>query len=197
MTRITPALVIAASLVVSLFAADPISRRDAARLQAKIDRINNLAGARGRADGRTAITELELNSYLHYELGDRMPAGVTDPWVTLLDGNRVAGRATVDLARVSQSRKSTGMLDPFNYLSGSMPVAVNGTLQARNGVATFGLESASVSGVPVPVWMLQEIVSYYSKSPSTPNGVSLDKPFALPSGIREIQLAKGQAIVVQ
>ena len=28
--------------------------------------------------------------------------------------------------------------------------------------------------------MLQEIVSYYSKSASAPNGVSIDKPFALP-----------------
>jgi hypothetical protein len=45
--------------------------------------------------------------------------------------------------------------------------------------------------------MLQEIVTYYSKSSSMPNGVAIDKPFVLPSGIREIQLAKGQATIVQ
>jgi hypothetical protein len=45
--------------------------------------------------------------------------------------------------------------------------------------------------------MLQEIVSYYSKSESSPNGVALDQPFALPNGIREIQTARGQATVVQ
>jgi hypothetical protein len=138
-----------------------------------------------------------VNSYLRYELADRIPAGVTEPWVSILDNGRVSGRATVDLARVAKSRKSTGMLDPFNLLGGSLPLAVNGVLKTKNGTGTFGLESASISGVPVPAWMLQEIVSYYSKSPSAPNGVEIDKPFALPSGIREIQLAKGQALVVQ
>jgi hypothetical protein len=89
------------------------------------------------------------------------------------------------------------MLDPFNFLTGSVPMAVNGVLKTKDGMATFALESASISGVPVPAWMLQEIVTYYSKSPASPNGVAIEKPFPLPSGIREIQLAKGQAVLVQ
>ena len=89
------------------------------------------------------------------------------------------------------------MLDPFNLLTGSLPLTVNGVLRTKNGVGTFAVESASISGVPVPVWMVQEIVSYYSKSESSPNGVALDKPFTLPYGIREIQTARGQATVVQ
>ena len=187
----------AATLASVVFAADPISRRDAARLQAKIDRITKNSSLAGKTASRTPVTEAEVNSYLRYELGDQIPAGVSEPYVSLLDEGRLAGKATVDLARVSQSRKSTGMLDPFNFLTGTMPLAVNGVLRTKNGIATFALESASVSGVPVPTWMVQEIVSYYSKSASAPQGVSLDKPFALPSGIREIQLARGQAIVIQ
>lgn len=186
-----PAALVAV-LVAGVFAAEPVSRREAARLQAKIERINQ-----HKAAARTPITETEVNSYLRYELSDRMPDGVKDPWVSLLDEGRVSGKATVDLARVGQSRTSGGMLDPFNYLTGALPVAVNGVLRTRNGTGTFSLESASVSGIPVPTWMLQEIVSHYSKSESAPKGVSIEKPFLLPSGIREIQLAKGQAIVVQ
>ena len=117
--------------------------------------------------------------------------------MSLLDNGRVSGRATVDLQRVGQSRKSDSMLDPYSLLTGSLPLAVNGVLKTKNGVGTFALESASLSGVPIPAWMLHEIVSYYSKSAVTPNGVSLEKPFVLPSGIREIQLVKGQALVVQ
>lgn len=191
---ISSAIVVIA-LVCSVFAAEPVSRRDAARLQAKLDRITK--NVNGGKKATTPITEAEVNSYLRYELTDRIPAGVTEPWVSLLDNGRVSGRATVDLARVGQSRKSGGMLDPFNFLTGSLPLAVNGVLKTKNGVGSFALESASISGVPVPSWMLQEIVTYYSKSPTTPNGVSIDKPFTLPSGIREIQLAKGQALVVQ
>lgn len=197
MTRLTASTLLVGLFVATLLAADPVSRRDAARLQAKIDKITKPAPALGRPSATTPITETEVNSYLQYELADRIPAGITEPWVSILENGRLAGRATVDLARVAQSRKSGGMLDPFNFLSGSMPVAVNGTLTTKNGVANFAIESASISSVPVPVWMLQEIVSYYSKSESSPSGVALDKPFMLPNGIREIRTARGQATVVQ
>lgn len=196
MKRTISSAIIATALVCSVFGAEPVSRRDAARLQAKLDRISKNGGNQGKTSS-TAITETEVNSYLRFELSDRIPPGVTEPWVSILDNGRLSGRATVDLARVGQSRKSTGMLDPFNFLTGSLPLAVNGVLKTKDGVGTFALESALISGVPVPTWMLHEIVSYYSKSPSAPNGVSIEKPFPLPSGIREIQLAKGQAIVVQ
>jgi hypothetical protein len=196
MKRIASCALIAGLVAVSAFAADPVSRRDAARLQAKIDRIAKGSTLRGKPSN-TPITEAELNSYLRYELADRIPAGVTEPWVSILENGRLSARATVDLERVGQSRKSGGMLDPFNLLTGSLPLSVNGVLRTKNGVGTFAVESASISSVPVPIWMLQEIVSYYSKSPAAPNGVAIDKPFILPNGIREIQTARGHATVVQ
>jgi hypothetical protein len=197
MTRTASYALLTGLLATSLFAAEPVSRRDAARLQAKIDRITKATPAQGKGASVTPITETEVNSYLRFELSDRIPTGVTDPWVSILEDGRLSGRATVDLARVAQSRKSSGKLDPFSFLSGSLPVAVNGILRTKNGVGTFAVESASISSVPVPAWMLQEIVSYYSKSESAPKGVAIDKPFVLPSGIREIQTARGQATVVQ
>jgi hypothetical protein len=197
MKRTTTSALFAGLFVCSLFAADPVTRRDAARLQAKLDKITKKPAAAGKAPVTTAITETEVNSYLQFELKDQIPEGVTDPWVSILENGRLAGKATVDLARVGKSRKSGGMLDPFNFLTGSLPLAVNGVLKTQNGIANFAVESASISSVPVPVWMLQEIVSYYSKSESSPKGVAIDKPFALPNGIREIRTARGQATVVQ
>jgi len=197
MRRNAISALLASLFVCGLVAAEPVSRKEAARLQAKLDRITSGTRSLGKTPATTPITEIEVNSYLQYELGDRIPAGVTEPWVSILENGRLAGRATVDLARVGQSRKSTGMLDPFNFLTGSLPLAVNGVLKTQNGIASFAVESASISSVPVPVWMLQEIVSYYSKSESSPNGIAIDKPFALPNGIREIRTARGQATVVQ
>jgi hypothetical protein len=98
---------------------------------------------------------------------------------------------------LAESKRSGAMLDPWNLVGGSLPIAVDGVLRTKNGIGSFGVQSVSLSGVPVPNWMLQEIVSYYSRSSATPQGVSIDKPFELPAGIREIQLARGQAIVVQ
>ena len=178
-------------------AAEPVSRREAARLQSKMDRISRNGSGPRTGALRTAITEAELNSYLRYELVDSIPAGVKDPWVSFPGGGRVSGRAVVDVGQVGQGRKSGGLLDPFSFLTGSLPLAVNGILKTKDGVAAFAVESVSISGVPVPSWLLQEIVSYYSKSSKAPLGVSIEKPFALPAGIREIQLDRGQAIVVQ
>jgi len=197
LTRVALATLTCASLAAGVFAAaDPVTRRDAARLQAKLDKITK-NGLAKRAAGRTAISEAELNSYLRYELGDKIPPGVKDPWVTILDENRVSGRAVVDLTQLAESKRSGAMLDPWNLVGGSLPIAVDGVLRTKNGIGSFGVQSVSLSGITVPNWMLQEIVSYYSKSSATPQGVSIDKPFELPAGIREIQLAKGQAIVVQ
>jgi hypothetical protein len=54
-----------------------------------------------------------------------------------------------------------------------------------------------VSGVPIPRTILQEMVSYYSRTAEDPGGISIDEPFALPAGIRQIEVGQGQAVVVQ
>jgi len=85
----------------------------------------------------------------------------------------------------------------MNYLFGRLPVTAVGTLTTSNGVGRFALESATVGSVPMPKMLLQEIVSYYSRTPEKPAGISLDDPFELPARIREIQVDRGQAIIVQ
>jgi hypothetical protein len=76
-------------------------------------------------------------------------------------------------------------------------VTVTGVLATRNGVGRFTLESAEVSGVPIPQTVLQQLISYYSRTPDDPDGVSLDEAFELPARIREIRVERGQAVVVQ
>jgi hypothetical protein len=51
--------------------------------------------------------------------------------------------------------------------------------------------------VPVPKFVLQQIITHYSRSTEMPEGLSLDAPFALPAQIQEIQVERGQAVVVQ
>jgi hypothetical protein len=89
------------------------------------------------------------------------------------------------------------LFDLRSYLTGRVPVTATGLLRTANGRARFDLESASIGALPVPKLLLQEIVAYYSKSPSKPAGISLDDEFELPARIREIQVDRGQAIVVQ
>jgi hypothetical protein len=64
-------------------------------------------------------------------------------------------------------------------------------------VGRFVLESAEISGVTIPKSLLQELVSYYSRTPETPAGINMDEPFQLPAAIREIKVGVGTAAIIQ
>jgi hypothetical protein len=49
----------------------------------------------------------------------------------------------------------------------------------------------------MPKSLLQELLSYYSKTPENPAGINMDTPFALPAAIQEIRVGQGTAVVVQ
>jgi len=177
--------------------ANPVSKRDAEVLKQKVATITTLGASPVTKARRTTVTENELNAYLAYDAHQDLPPGVVEPSITILGTGRVSGRAVVDLDSVRKSRSATSMLDPMSYLSGRLPITATGTLTTSNGVGQFQLESAAVSGVPVPKMILQEIVTYYSRTPLNPAGIGLDDSFALPARIREIQVERGQAIIVQ
>jgi len=109
----------------------------------------------------------------------------------------LSGRAVVDLDAVRRQSPPTSLLDPRNLLIGRLPVTAIGVLTTGNGVARLSLESVAIGGLPMPKFVLQEIVSYYSRSAEKPAGISLDDSFDLPSNIREIQVDRGQAIIIQ
>ena len=88
-------------------------------------------------------------------------------------------------------------IDPWSFIGGKVPVTVSGVLHTKDGVARFELESADVSGVPVPKTLLQELLSYYSRTPEHPQGIRLDDTFELPANIKGIEVGQGQAVVVQ
>jgi hypothetical protein len=186
-----------ASVTAGLEADQRASKRDAELLRQKVATISAHGERPSKQGRRTTVTEGEVNSYLVYDAKPQLPAGVIEPAVTILGTGRLSGRAVVDLDAVRHARASQSWFDPTNYLTGRLPVSATGRLKTSNGVGHFELESASVGGVPVPKMLLQEIVSYYTRTPEKPSGIGLDDPFALPARIREIQVERGQAIIVQ
>ena len=146
---------------------------------------------------KTQVSESELNSWFAYSAKPLLPEGVTDPKITMVGNGRVAGQAVVDLDAIAKKKQSGGTFDVWNLVGGKVPVNVAGTLRTRDGVGTFLLESADVSGLPLPKSFLQEVVSYYSRTPTHPQGVKIDDPFELPASIRQIDVGSGQAVIVQ
>jgi hypothetical protein len=173
-----------------------VSRRDADRLQQKIDVIAERGLVPRQTAFRTIVTEAEINSYLAIYGRSQLPAGVVDPQLTILGSDRISGRATIDLDAVRRG-SSGGWLDPASYLSGHLPVTAQGVLRTKDGVARFELESAQMAGIGIPKAILQRVVSYYSRTSDYPHGISLDDPFPLPAGIRQIEMHRGEATVVQ
>jgi len=146
---------------------------------------------------KTQVSETELNSWFAYSAKPLLPAGVTDPRITMVGNGKVAGQAVVDLDTIAKKKQSGGTFDVWNLVGGKVPVNVAGTLRTKDGIGTFLLESADVSGLPLPKSFLQEVVSYYSRTPAHPQGVKIDDPFELPASIRQIDVGAGQAVIVQ
>ena len=146
---------------------------------------------------RTTLTEAEMNSWFAFRGQRVMPIGVSSPAVSLIGGGRVRAQATLDLEEVGRRRGGKGGLDLWSYLGGKVPLTVTGIVHASEGRGRFEVQEATAASLPVPTFLLQELVSIYTRSPEDPEGVRLDQTFDLPLNIRQVELGAGQAVVVQ
>ena len=174
-----------------------VSKQAADQFQRKLQAIHAHAMAATGRPLRTAFTEQEVNAYLALDAAGDLPHGILDPRISLLGPGRLSGRAIVDLDAVRRGQPASGMLNPMGFLSGKLPVMVIGVLHTQDGRARFELQSAEVGGVTVPTVVIQELLAYYARTPGTPNGVSLNSSFPLPDRIQQIDVQRGQAIVIQ
>jgi len=173
-----------------------LSRQQAETFERKVVEINGPRRS-GAPPRRTSLTQDEINSWFTFRAQPVLPDGIVDPQVNIIGGGRMTGQATMDLEAIGKRRSSGGLLDPWTLLGGRVPITVTGTLQTREGVGRFAMESATLAGIPVPKPVLQEILSLYSRSAGHPRGVNLDAPFPLPAAIRQIEVGRGEAVVVQ
>ncbi|HEX9366535.1 MAG TPA: hypothetical protein VF921_07905 [Vicinamibacterales bacterium] len=175
-----------------------LSRQDAARFAAKLAQIekHSVTPRKGTAPRTTPVSDGEVNAWLKFLAGSQVPVGIVDPMLHAEGNGRVTGRAVVDLEAVS-TQKKRAWTDPLRYLTGRLPVTAAGTLATHEGAGRFTLDSAQISGVTIPKSLLQELLSYYSRTAERPAGIDMDKPFALPSAIREIVIGQGNATIVQ
>ena len=179
-----------------------LTKQEADQFSAKLNRIVQTGNAKGIktakpvASQTTQISDNELNAYFKYNAKEQIPVGIVEPTINALGDGRVGGRAVVDLDAV-RTQKQRGWLDPLGYMTGRMPITATGTLSTKEGVGKFNLESAEISGVTIPKTVLQELLSYYSRSKEDPDGSNMDDPFELPARIREIRVGKATATIVQ
>lgn len=180
------------ALLVSAQAANT-SRAQADSFAKKVAIINQHAELSPAPPRRTTLTEAELNSWFAYRAQPLLPAGVKEPKVVAVGNGKLLGTVVVDLEDVGRSRSS----EALKYLGGRVPITLSGVLRTKGGRGQFELQSAQLSGIPLPKFLLQEIVSHYTRDDDRPNGLRLDDPFALPANIKQIDVGQGQAVVIQ
>jgi len=176
-------------------------KRDSERVQKSLTAVMARAvgaPAKGKAAQplRTSFTDVELNAWLGQDGKDNVPVGIVGPQVAFTGPGKVTVRGVIDLDAVRKSRER-GWLDPFAYLNGLMPISMNGVISGANGQGVFDVESATLGNVAVPKILLQELITFYSRSPQFPDGITLTKPFPLPAGVRVLAIARGSATIVQ
>ncbi|OFW17441.1 MAG: hypothetical protein A3F70_13580 [Acidobacteria bacterium RIFCSPLOWO2_12_FULL_67_14] len=185
-------------LALASLQAATVSRQSAETFSQKVTLIRQQAQTSERVGARrTPLTQDELNSWFAYQAAPLLPNGVTQPQVTIVGQGKVSGQAVVDLDAIAKKRASGGTFDPWSLVGGRVPVTVTGVLHTRDGKGRFEAQSAEIAGLPVPSSMLQELVSYYSRSPERPQGLRIDETFPLPANILQIEVGPGQAVVVQ
>ena len=193
-TSLLLSLAIAGSLV---NAADVLTPQLADAFEKKIVLVQKMAGETSAKPRPTAFTQAETNSYLKYKAGDLLPVGLTQPELTMIGAGRVAGKAIVDLDVVRQKQSSGGWFDPTSYLTGKLPVTASGRVITSDGKGRFQLDTAEVSGVPIPKSFLAQMVNFFTRTADNPRGSSIDDTFMLPAEIKRIDVEANRFTVYQ
>jgi hypothetical protein len=199
-SRALPLALLVAPVLVPAPAADPpaaaeaYSPVDAEALSRKLDALARRAGGgvppRERA---ITVTEPELNAYLNLTLAPRIPKGVSD-LVVKMEQDRLAAQALVDLSLVQDQLPAGSLGGLLSFLSGKVPLRARGRLVAPEvGFSAIALEEVSLSTIPVPMSVVEQLVASATRSPSSPQGFDIRSPFRLPYDLKRVRLEPGRA----
>ena len=176
-----------------------LSAADGRAVEEALDRILlNAATEHTTGTPRTvAIAERSLNAWFRFQGADDFPPGVTDPELAFEGAGRMIARATVNLDDLHAEASERSLFDPLRYLSGQLPVTAVGLVRAQDRTIRVDIESVEVGSVSVPATLVHELVRYYTRSDSQPDGVDLTETFDLPYSIEAVRIEPRRMVVVQ
>jgi hypothetical protein len=169
-------------------AADVLTPQLADAFAKKIVLVQKQAEEKASKPRSTSFTQAETNSYLKFQAGDLLPTGLTQPELTMIGQGKVSGKAVVDLDVVRKAQSSGGWFDPTSYLTGKLPVTASGRIVTGDGKGRFELETAEISGVPIPRSFVAQLVNFFTRTADNPRGSSIDDTFELPASIKRIDV---------
>lgn len=169
-----------------------VSWEQARSLAQKLEKLEERRGVTGgkQVPPALVVTEGELNSYLNLSLGKKMPPGLADVQV-LLDSDRIAARAMVDLEQLRARMADAGRWNLLSYFTGRVPLEVKGRYRhGQEGFGSLEVEEIWLATLPVPVSLLEQVVSSAARGE---RAFDIQAPFRLPYAAKRLRVQKGQA----
>ena len=191
------ALLLLCLVGVIVSAADVLTRQHGDAFAKKVVLVQEHANNGVKKPLSTTFTQVETNSYLKFNAVDLLPTGLTQPEITLHGADRVSAKAIVDLDIVRKKQSSGGWFDPTSYLTGKLLVTAAGRVITGDGKGRIELQTAEVSGVPIPKSFLNQMVNFFTRTADNPKGSTVDDVFELPAKIRRIDSEQGRFTVHQ
>jgi hypothetical protein len=144
---------------------------------------------------RVTVSESELNAYVNVTLGPKIPRGVSDVSFRF-ESDRLSARALVDLGEVQDQVPKGSLGGLLAFLSGKVPLTARGRLtSSEEGFGELAVEEVSLSTIPVPVSLVEQLVVSATKSTASPQGFDIHSPFRLPYALKRVKIQPGRALL--
>ena len=142
--------------------------------------------------------ETEAQFFLNYNLkGENSLAGLTNAKVLCsATAASPAGFLSISTNSSASAARAVSWIRSITF-PGRVPLTARGVLRTKDGKGQFQLTAAEIHRVPIPKPLVQELVTFFSRTRENPRGIDIDEPFSLPAKIREIVVNQGEAVVVQ
>ena len=159
----------------------PLSPSAAQTLAKKLASIEKRGRTKPKGSGKAetvVVTEHELNSYLNLTLQKDLPKGVSDVHFAI-QRERLEATGQLDLDPLDLKRGGSPF-SPLALLSGKVPVLLRGRLQSLDGFGTLQIEEAQLATIPVPLSVLERIVTSSTRNAQNPRGLRHQRAVPLP-----------------
>jgi hypothetical protein len=172
-----------------------LSKRESAGCAAKVDRLEKFARTNHPNKSQTTkFTEVELNSYLAYELSRKYHPSLKSLLVRL-EGPGLQGTAIVDFDQLGMHSTRAVTRVIARLLSGTHTLEVRGKFVAADGQGQFVLDQARFDSLVLPNLLVEEIITTVGKKQKPPFDPMTPSP--LPYRIRRVETRRGFIDVYQ
>ncbi len=147
----------------------------------------------GTVPNRTyELSEEELNAYLSAQLYRQDQKAVESIVLLLKEGTFLTRvEVNVDELQFQGDDVTTGYLRLL--LKGIQTLEIEGKLEAENGLATYRVQEARLSGIPVPARLVNNLLSSLGKKNDPPFDPT--QPFKMPYGIQSFTFQPGKVMM--